>query len=297
MNALQPPPPDALDHFSDSNFRALAEVIEARVGIKMPPSKRTMVEGRLRKRVRALNLKTVDDYAKYVFDLGHLEQEIGNLIDCVTTNKTDFFREPAHFDFLHDVAVPKLVKARGSRNVNLKIWSSACSTGAEVYTIAMVLQDMLSARNEFRYSVLGTDISSEVLQEARSAIYPKEFVAAVPEPMRKRYVMFAREARRSVARIVPELRARTRFERLNLMDSHYPVDDDVDVIFCRNVLIYFDKPTQRTVVGRLVSHLRPGGFLILGHSESMAAAGISGITQMMPTVFMATAGAAKRSAA
>jgi len=297
MMNTRAPPVDSLDHLSDPHFRALAEVIEARVGIKMPPSKRPMIEGRLRKRVRALNLENVDDYAKYIFDLGHLEQELPDLIDCVTTNKTDFFREPAHFEFLRDVAVPSLLKARGARSANLKIWSAACSTGAEVYTLAMVLQEMSLARSQFRFSILGTDISNDVLQEARSAIYPREFIAAVPEPMRKRYVMIAREAKRDAARIAPELRARTRFERLNLMDDPYPVDDNVDVIFCRNVLIYFDRPTQHAVVQRLVSHLRPGGFLILGHSESMAASGVLGISQIMPTVFVARASSARKSAA
>jgi chemotaxis protein methyltransferase CheR len=291
------PPIDNSDHLRESSFRAIAEMIEARVGIKMPPTKQTMVEGRLRKRVRALNLESFDDYANYIFERGHLEQEIPDLIDCVTTNKTDFFREPAHFDFLRDVAVPQLLKARGVRAVNLKIWSSACSSGAEVYTLAMVLQDMLTSRSDFRYFILGTDISRDVLREAKSAIYPIEFVAAVPQALRKRYVMFARETKRGVARIAPEIRARTRFERLNLMDPSYPVDTDVDIIFCRNVLIYFDKPTQHAVVGRLVSHLRPGGFLILGHSESMAAAGTNGITQIMPTVFMASTSTARRSVA
>jgi chemotaxis protein methyltransferase CheR len=294
---MQAPPPDALDHLSDSRFRAIAEIIEQRVGIKMPPSKRIMVEVRLRKRVRALDLDDLDDYARYIFELGHLEEELPDLIDCVTTNKTDFFREPAHFEFLRGVAVPRLVKDRGVRMPNLKIWSAACSTGAEVYTLAMVLQDMLGARGDFRYFLLGTDISNDVLEEARSATYPLEFLAAVPEPMRQRYVMIARDAKRGVARIAPELRARTRFERLNLMDSHYPVDDDIDVIFCRNVLIYFDKPTQQAVVKRLVSHLRPGGFLILGHSESMAASGVGGIAQVMPTVYRASANSAGESAA
>jgi chemotaxis protein methyltransferase CheR len=297
MTGRQALPADTVDHLSDSHFRAIAEVIEARVGIKMPPSKRTMVEGRLRKRVRALNLHSVDDYARYVFDLGHLEQEMAHLIDCVTTNKTDFFREPAHFEFLRDVAIPSLLRDRGGVAADLKIWSAACSTGAEVYTLAMVLQEMALARGDFRFSILGTDISKEVLKEANSAIYPLEFLAAVPEPMRKRYLMTAREAKRDIARIAPELRARTRFERLNLMDAQYPVDKDVDVIFCRNVLIYFDKPNQHGVVRRLVSHLRPGGFLILGHAESMAASGVPGIVQIKPTVFMARASSARESAA
>ena len=297
MTRMQKPGAGNLDHLSDAHFRALAEVIESHVGIKMPISKRTMVEGRLRRRVRALGLATVNDYAAHIFERGHLEKEMTDLIDCVTTNKTDFFREPAHFDFLREIAVPALLAARAGRPRQLKIWSAACSNGAEVYTLAMVLHDMAGAKRLFNYFILGTDISRDVLKEARSGIYPSELFAPVPEALRMRYVMVAKESRRGLARIAPELRAHTGFANLNLMDASYPVDTDVDIIFCRNVLIYFDKPTQQAVVARLVSHLRPGGFLILGHSESMAASGVGGIVQIRPTVYRAAARETRRSAA
>jgi chemotaxis protein methyltransferase CheR len=289
--------PDELDHLSDKYFMAFAEVIERRVGIKLPPAKQTMVEGRLRRRVRALDLADLNDYARHFFDRGHLEEELPHLIDCVTTNKTDFFREPSHFEFLRNVAVPALLKLHANRTANLKIWSSACSTGAEAYTIAMVLQELSEQRRDFRFSILGTDISTDVLREAKSAIYPTAFIEPVPAALRQRYVLVAKQAGRGVARIAPELRSLTRFERLNLMDPHYPVDQDVDVIFCRNVLIYFDKPTQQAVVERLASHLRPGGYLLLGHSESMAGGGVAGISQIVPTVFQAGAKSFRKAAA
>ena len=288
---------DALDHLSDRYFKAVAEVVEKRVGIKLPPAKQTMVEGRLRKRVRALDLADLNDYARHIFDRGHLEVELPHLIDCVTTNKTDFFREPSHFEFLRNVAVPALLKLHATRTANLKIWSAACSTGAEAYTIAMVLQEMSEQRRDFRFSILGTDISTDVLREAKTAIYPTAFIEPVPAAMRQRYVLVAKQAGRGVARIAPELRSLARFERLNLMDPHYPVDQDVDVIFCRNVLIYFDKPTQQAVVERLASHLRPGGYLLLGHSESMAGGGVAGISQIVPTVFQAGAKSSRKAAA
>jgi chemotaxis protein methyltransferase CheR len=289
--------PDALDHLSDRYFKAFAEVIERRIGIKLPPAKQMMVEGRLRKRVRALDLADVNDYARHIFDRGHLEEELPHLIDCVTTNKTDFFREPSHFEFLRNVAVPALLKLHATRTANLKIWSSACSTGAEAYTIAMVLQELTEQRRDFCFSILGTDISTDVLREAKAAIYPTAFIEPVPAAMRQRYVLVAKQAGRGVARIAPELRSLTRFERLNLMDPHYPVDQDVDVIFCRNVLIYFDKPTQQAVVERLASHLRPGGYLLLGHSESMAGSGVAGINQIVPTVFQAGPKSSRKAAA
>jgi chemotaxis protein methyltransferase CheR len=276
--------PESLEPLRPRYFKAIVDIIEARVGIRLPPVKQTMVEGRLRKRVRALGLDDLNEYASQVFDRGRLEEEFVHLIDCLTTNKTDFFREPAHFDFLCDVAVPALLKLHAPRPAKLKIWSSASSNGAEAYTIAMVLQEIASARN-FRFSVLGTDISTDVLREAKAAIYSKAFVDAVPAPMRQRYVMVAKDGDRDVARIAPELRALTHFERLNLMDSQYPLDRNIDVVFCRNVLIYFDKPTQKAVVERLISHLRPGGYLILGHSESMAGSGVEGLRQVVPTIF------------
>ena len=294
---MKQPPPDVMDHLNDRYYKAVVEVIEGRVGIKLPPAKQTMVEGRLRKRVRALGLSDVNDYARHIFDRGHLEEELAHLIDCVTTNKTDFFREPSHFDFLRDVAIPSLLKIHATRKANLKVWSAACSNGAEAYTIAMVLHDMVQTSKDFRFSILGTDISTDILREATAAIYPTAFFEPVPPALRQRYVMVSRDAGRAVARVAPELRATTRFERLNLMDPHYPLDQDVDIIFCRNVLIYFDKPTQKAVVERLISHLRPGGYLLLGHSESMAGAGVGGIAQVVPTVFQATAKAPRKSAA
>ncbi|MGQ9370641.1 CheR family methyltransferase [Azospirillum sp. A39] len=270
------------DRLSERDFQCLAEVIQGHAGIRMPPAKRTMVEGRLRKRARALDLADVGRYCRYLFDEGGLAQELVHLIDAVTTNKTDFFREPDHFDHLRDAAVPAVLARRGDRLV--KLWSAASSIGAEAYTAAMVLAEMNRQGPAFRWAVLGTDISTEVLEQASLGVYPEEMVDPVPADLRRRYVMQARDTARREVRIVPELRRQVRFQRLNLMDPHYPVDRDVDVVFCRNILIYFDKRTQRAVLERLCGHLRPGGFLYLGHSESMAGGNL-GMRQVAPTVF------------
>jgi len=288
---------DSFDHLTDRHFAAIAQVIEGRVGIKLPHTKRTMVEGRLRKRVRALKLPDLTAYGRHLFERGGLDAELVHLIDCVTTNKTDFFREPAHFEFLRDVAVPQLSRGQGPRSTSLKVWSAACSTGAEAYTMAMVLQDLVNAGGALRYSILGTDISTEVLREAKAAIYPRAFVAPVPAQMQQRYLMRAKDPGQGVVRVIPELRRRVHFERLNLMDESYPFDRDVDIIFCRNVLIYFDRPTQQAVISRLISHLRPGGYLMLGHSESMAGSGIPGLRSVVPTVYQAIPDAMTRSSA
>uniref|UniRef100_E6VKM3 Chemotaxis protein methyltransferase n=3 Tax=Rhodopseudomonas palustris TaxID=1076 RepID=E6VKM3_RHOPX len=270
---------------TDRQFRSIAELIEGQVGIKMPSAKRVMLEGRLHKRVRALNFSGVTEYVDHLFDRQILDDELTHLIDVVTTNKTDFFREPQHFEFLRTVAVPELLKLPDRKSNDLKIWSAACSTGMEAYTTAMVLDDMVQSGSRFQFRILGTDISTAVLRLAKSAIYNREAIAPVPAPFVGRYFLTSRDRSRGEVRVVPELRRLTNFTRMNLMDASYPVDRDVDVIFCRNVLIYFDRDTQRKVVEQLCSHLRPGGYLLVGHSESMIHSALPKLRQVQPTVF------------
>lgn len=279
-----------MPRLNDRHFETVAEMIQDRVGIQIPPAKRTMVEGRLRKRMRELDIETLSEYGRHVFEQGHLAEEFVHIVDCVTTNKTDFFREPAHFDQLRDELIPML-RRNGITQARLKLWSAAASTGAEAYTLAMVLHDMAMAGHALDYAILGTDVSTEVLRVAADGIYPDDVLQAVPPHFRRRYVMNARNPSWKVGRIVPELRSRVHFKHLNLMNAQYPVDRDVDIIFCRNVLIYFDKDTQRAVLSRLATHLRPGGFLVVGHSESMAGAGVPGLTQVSSTIFGRTPGA------
>lgn len=283
--ALKPTPiDDGEDHLSALDFSRIAKLIEGEAGIKLPPGKRLMVEGRLRKRMRALGLVDFAGYCDLLFKQGGLDRELTHLINAVTTNKTDFFREVEHFDFLVEQMVPALLKGR-ERNPLLKLWSAASSTGAEAYTLAMVLDELLAQRHEFRFAILGTDISTAVLAQGRRAVYAAELIAPVPPEMQARYFMHARRPgpRREV-RVVPELRRLVRFAHLNLMQQSYPFDRDVDVIFLRNVLIYFERADQDAVVARLVGHLRPGGYLVLGHSESMIGTSLA-VRQVAPAVF------------
>jgi chemotaxis protein methyltransferase CheR len=277
--------PEAALHLSDRQFRSIAELIEGQVGIKLPAGKRLMLEGRLHKRVRALNYSGLSEYVEHLFEQDQLDDELTHLIDAVTTNKTDFFREPSHFSFMKDVAIPDLLKPRGRGSRDLKIWSSACSTGMEAYSAAMVLDDMTRSGTRFRFRILGTDISTAVLRLAKSAIYTRDVIAPVPSDFVRRYFLSSRDRSSDEVRVAPELRRLTHFMRMNLMDSSYPVDRDVDIIFCRNVLIYFDKDTQRKVVNQLCSHLRPGGYLMVGHSESMIHSAVPGLRQIQPTIF------------
>jgi chemotaxis protein methyltransferase CheR len=273
-----------VDRLQERHFAKLARLVEERTGIRLPPGKRTMVEGRLRKRIRALGIADLDEYGRAVFEGGKLDDEFLHLIDCVTTNKTDFFREPDHFDFLRERAMPALASLRRGADSPLKFWSAAASIGAEAYTIAMVAAEAVGLEAR-RFSVLGTDISTEVIAQARLAVYPLSMIDPIPSPLRERYVMRAVDAERQEMRIVPELRRMVRFQQLNLMDATYRVERDFDVIFCRNILIYFAKATQDAVLHRLSNHLRKGGFLILGHSESLAGAELNSMRQMAPTIF------------
>jgi chemotaxis protein methyltransferase CheR len=276
---------DGMDRLRANDFRRLAQFIQDYSGIKMPVSKQTMVEGRLRKRVGAAGFDNFTEYCRYLFDEGGLASEAIHLIDVVTTNKTEFFREPDHFKFLADVALPRMLsERRAGGNTLMKAWSTASSIGSEPYTLAMVMDDVSNQLGGFRISIVATDISSRVLETAAGATYPEAMVEPVPPEMRKRYLLRGRHGSKGLVRLVPEIRRLVRFGRLNLMDAAYPVDHDMDIIFCRNMLIYFDKPTQHAVLTRLCDHLRPGGCLFLGHSESLAGFGLP-LSPIAPTVF------------
>ena len=279
--ALDPSPPAGLDMMSRRNFARLAAYIYEVSGIKMPETKKTMLEGRLRRRLRAVGVDTLDGYCDYVFAGDHLAAEGLHLINAVTTNKTDFFREPAHFDYLVERVLPALA-TRGVRT--LRAWSAACSTGPEPYTLAMVLDDHAERTGGPDYGILATDLDTEVLATARSGIYAAELVDPVPAALRRKYVMTSNDPARRDVRIVPRLRSAIGFGRLNLMDDRYPVGDAMHLIFCRNVLIYFDKPTQKKVVSQLYDCLAPGGYLFLGHSESITGLGLP-LEQVANTVF------------
>jgi chemotaxis methyl-accepting protein methylase len=272
------------DRLIESHFLKLAHLVETHTGIRMPPSKRLMLEGRLRRRVRALGLDTLTDYGKAIFHDGRLSEEFEHLVDCVTTNKTDFFREPEHFVFLRDHAIPSALRLKRPLDSPIKLWSAAASIGAEAYSAAMVAADVLG-RSRVSFSVLGTDLSAQVIADARRAVYALAMADPIPPAYRERFVMVARDARRLEVRIVPELRRRVQFAQMNLMDERYPFDTNFDIVFCRNVLIYFSKPVQAEVLSRLCGHLRVGGYLMLGHSESLAGAGQRSLKQVIPTIF------------
>lgn len=258
------------DRISPRNFRRLAQFIEDYCGIRMPPSKQTMVEGRLRRRAKDHGDCTLDEYCAMLFENGALAEEAVDLIDAITTNKTEFFREPDHFRLLVEHVLPAMLRRpdRPGLERPLQVWSAACSTGAEPYTLAMQLDDFAQHQRGFRFQVVATDICTDVLAKAKLAVYPAEMAKPVPPAYRERYFLQSRDPSDTTVRIIPRIRSMVRFGRLNLMDSDYPVGT-MDIVFCRNILIYFDKATQLAVLQRISRQLSPGGFLFVGHSEAV----------------------------
>ncbi|MBS1128821.1 MAG: chemotaxis protein CheR, partial [Nitrospirae bacterium] len=240
-------------------------------GIKMPPSKKIMLEARLQKRLRALNIPTFKEY----FALIRGEDgrgELVHMLNAVTTNKTDFFREPVHFQYLAKTILPEVLSEKEGpklRDRPFFLWSAGCSTGEEPYTLAMVLSEFAYQHPALRFSIIATDISTKVLDRARDGIYDEDRIAAVPDALKQRYVLRSKDRGRNLVRIVPELRAAVQFKRLNLMEESFSFSDPLDIIFCRNVIIYFDRSTQEQLISRFCRVLKPDGYLFLGHSESV----------------------------
>ncbi len=254
----------------ESDFLRLSSLIHGECGIKMPPQKKIMLEARLKKRLRKLGMRSFREYCEYLFSDEGMECELVHMVDVVTTNKTDFFREPRHFDYLTGTAVPELMKTMGAGITReMEIWSAGCSTGEEPYTIAMALNEFRGLRPSFRFRIVATDISTKVLEAAMRGIYKLEKADPIPPALKKKYFLRSKDRERGLVRIAPELRAQVKFRRVNFMGGDFGVRRPVDIIFCRNVIIYFDRPAQERVVNRLCDHLLPGGYLFMGHSETL----------------------------
>lgn len=257
---------------SDRDFRALSEFIHTEYGIKMPASKKIMLEARLQKRLRTLGMKSFTEYCEYLFSPEGTEHELVHMINAVTTNKTDFFREAAHFDYLCQKALPELITRHGSGvGEKLMVWSAGCSTGEEPYTLAMVMNEFAKEYPglRFNYEILATDISARVLEKAKLGVYAHEKVEPVPIELRKKYLLRSRDRKQDMVRVAPELRAAVKFRRLNFMDEDFRLREPVDIIFCRNVVIYFDRPTQEKLLNQFYRCMVPGGYLFMGHSETL----------------------------
>lgn len=267
---------------SDDDFKRLSDFIYSHYGIKMPPVKKIMLQSRLQKRLRELNITTFKDYVEFVFSPEGQDNEVIHMIDVVSTNKTDFFREPVHFEYLTDVVIPAY--AASNPRMPLTIWSAGCSSGEEPYTIAITIEEAKQKYPNIDYTILGTDISTRILKSAHEAIYKENRVEGIPISILKKYFLRSKDRSNPTVRVIPELHRKVSFGRLNFMDNYYQVQENFDVIFCRNVLIYFDRETQEKVISKLCSKLKPGGHFFLGHSESITGMHLP-LKQIKPTIF------------
>jgi len=275
------------DSISEHDYLRLRHLIATECGIALAPGKRTMLETRLHRRARAVGLESLSAYCRYIETVDGRAREWPHFVDAITTHKTDFFREPAHFDYLVSYAIPELAEFCGAGfRKPLLVWSAASSSGEEPYTIAMVMNEyaLSIAPRAYYFRVIGTDIATNVLETAQTAVYSESATRPIPDALRRRYLLRSKDASREVVRICPEIRGRVTFRQLNLIHANYGFDTPLDTVFCRNVMIYFDRSTQQQVLSKITATLRPGGYLFMGHSESLNGLDLP-LVQVVPTVY------------
>ncbi len=269
---------------SEEDFRLISDIVYKHCKINLHTGKKELVRARLAKRLRQGNFNNFREYLKYVLE-DKTGREFSNLIDSLSTNLTSFFREKQHFDFLEEKFLPSIIE-RKKKNKDFRIrgWSAGCSSGEEVYSIAITLLEAFEKNGQWDIKILGTDISTRMLETARKGYYDAERVASVPAQQRNRYLLSKRENNSKVFEVSSALRNVVVFRHLNLMES-WPLKGPLDFIFCRNVMIYFDKPTQQNLIDRYWDMLDSGAVLFTGHSESLT--GIKHkFKYIQPTIYM-----------
>lgn len=263
-------------------FKRISAFIQSNFGIKLPDQKRIMVQGRLQKRLVALKMTSFSSYVNYLFSKEGMTREIPVMVDLISTNKTNFFREAVHFNTLTDVVLTEYVQNHHFSTFN--IWSAGCSSGEEVYTLAMVLNEFFEKEKGYRFKILGTDISRRMLEKASKAIYDYRDVENMPLFLKKKYLLKNKNKDLKKVRIIPNLRVHTKFGYLNFMADTFELDQMFDVAFCRNVIIYFERHIQKQVLSKIIDHIKPNGYLFLGHSESITDMDLP-LQKISPTVF------------
>jgi chemotaxis protein methyltransferase CheR len=263
---------------SENEFLLFKDLIYGLAGIHLTTAKLAMVRSRLQKRLRLNGLPSFAEYYKMVCDRPPGDTELTELVNCMTTNKTDFFREQHHFDFVTNVVIPDLAQRAGigRQPKRIRVWHAGCSTGEEPYSLGITLAESLGARGIWDVRQLASDIDTKVLAHAEQGVYDTERLAPVPERILRKYFLKGRGENSDLYKVHESLRGRITFRQINLLDNRWPINPNArfDMIFCRNVIIYFDKPTQRALFARFEELMRPGGYLFIGHSESLH--GVSG---------------------
>jgi chemotaxis protein methyltransferase CheR len=252
-------------------YRTLAALVYQHSGIRVGPEKQQMLANRLRRRLRELGLASFDEYCAELRSRSG-EDEIEHLVDLISTNHTHFFREPDQFDFLKANILPELVPQLATAGSPLRVWSAAASSGEEAYTMAIVLEEYFRIHPAVDWQLEASDISKRMLARAQAGIYRLDSRSPLPPELLRRYFQKGVGARAGTCRVKAELRQRAHFQRINLFQAEYPVPRNQHLIFCRNVMIYFDPPSRATVVHKLTHHLAPGGFLVIGNTENLIGA-------------------------
>ena len=259
-------------------FKRFRALVYRECGINLTDHKRAMFSSRLQKRLSHLGLTSFQDYYDLVVG-GHSDAELTTMLDCISTNQTEFFREPHHFTFLRERVVPELAVDK-----TVRIWSTACSSGEEPYSIAMTLSDTIASPSTWNCRILASDISTRMLAKAATGQYSHEKINSLSSDLVRRHFLLGKDNHGELVMIKPHIANMAVFRRINLMDDRYPIKSLLDVIFCRNVMIYFDRETQAKVLARLSRYLKPGGYLFIGHSETMQ--GISdAFHYVAPTIY------------
>lgn len=260
-----------LQPLSDADFRALRDLIYEKSGITLSDSKKQLVTSRLARRLRMHGLESYHDYFELVTRRDPQGEELREMLNAITTNKTDFFREKHHFDFMHSTFFPRCVeRAKSTGEKRLRIWSAGCSTGEEPYTLAMTFLSAFPAGSQWSLELLATDLDTQVLARAQAGVYGEESIAPVSEELQKRYFRRGTGANAGKVRVSDALRQMITFRQLNFVEHPWWVKGPFDLILCRNVMIYFNQDTQRTIVENFGQRLRPDGYLFIGHSETLS---------------------------
>ena len=268
---------------SEAEFKRIQTFMLESLGIKLSPIKIVMVNSRLIKRLKSTGITNFKDYLDYAMSPeGKKSGEYECMIDELTTHKTEFFREPEHFNFLRDKILPNV---KSDRFDQFKIWSAGCSTGEEAYTMAMTLSEFQLVNTGFDYIIYATDISNASVMKAFRAIYNKETIRSVNQNLVKKYFLAGKDDNENKIRVVKNLREKVHFSILNLVDDYFFQNNSLDVVFCRNTLIYFDDQSKREVVRKLIEKVKPGGYFFVGLSETVTQYSTA-IKQVSPSVYV-----------
>lgn len=255
---------------SQREFEAFRELIFKEAGISLSDAKRVLVCSRLSRRLRHYGFKSFGQYYDYLMNADSSGAERLRMINCITTNKTDFFREMHHFEFLRDHFFPEIrERTLQGRPRRLRIWSAGCSSGEEPYSIAMIVREFFGFLQGWDIKILASDIDTDMLRVGEGGIYPAERLESVPAEYQRRHFLRGRGEWTGYFQARSEVRDLVTFRRINFADSPWPIHTRFDVIFCRNVIIYFNRETQRRLFERLAEYLEPDGCLMVGHSESL----------------------------